>query len=104
MKSLIGKAGTLLLALWLILGGLVLLNIINFPMSETILAVIALVAGVLIILEIRETPTKNLGRLLLAIFLVLMGMLQLLGVQFAAKDTVMGIFAIVTGALLLLGR
>jgi FtsH-binding integral membrane protein len=102
--KLSGKLGTLLLAIWLILFGLVPLLNLNIPSSETILAIIAIVAGILIVLEIREKPTQNLGRLLLAIFLILMGLFPLLSITFPAQAIVINVLALAAGVLLLLGR
>ena len=104
MKLLIGKLGTLLLAIWLILTGLVPLLNLDIPSSGMVLAVIAIVAGILILLEIRERPTKNIGRLLLSIWLIAMGLFPLLNVEFSAKDIVMAVLALVAGVMLLLGR
>ncbi|MBN1992287.1 MAG: hypothetical protein JW953_06255 [Anaerolineae bacterium] len=102
--KLFGKLGTFLLATWLILTGLIPLLNLNIPSGELILAVIAIVAGLLIILDIREKPTQNLGRLLLSVFLILIGLFNLLGVTFQAKDMVLAVLAVIAGVLLLLGR
>ncbi len=105
MKFLVSKLGTLLLAVWLILYGLAALNVFTLPDFQMFLAILAVVAGIFILLEIRQQPTKNLGRLLLALFLiVVLGLFPLLNVSFAAKEMVAAIWAIVAGALLLLGR
>ena len=104
MKLLIGKLGTLLLAIWLILTGLTPLLNLNIPSSGMVLAVIAIVAGILILLEIREKPSKNIGRLLLSIWLIAMGLFPLLNVEFSAKDVIMAVVALVAGVMLLLGR
>jgi len=98
------RLGMFLLAIWLILTGLVSLNIFAIPAGETVLAIIAIVAAILIFLEIRAVPGKNLGRLLLAVWLVLIGLISLLGVQFSARDIIMGVIALVAGVLLLIGR
>ncbi len=98
------KLGTFLLALWLILTGLVTLTNLNIPSGQTVLAIIAIVAGILIFLEIRAAPTKNLGRLLLAIYLVLLGIIPLLAISFPASGTVLAVLALAAGVLLLLGR
>jgi len=47
---------------------------------------------------------KNLGMLLLAIWLILSGLMPLLNLSFSGAGTVMGILAIAAGVLLLLGR
>ena len=104
MKLLTGRIGTFLLAVWLILFGLLPLLNLNLPSSELIMAILAIVAGIFILLDIRQKPTKNLGRLVLAIFLILVGIIPLLNITFPAEGMVVGIVAIVAGILLLLGR
>lgn len=104
MKFLVGKIGTLLLAVWLLLTGLI--PLLNLTLPDLLLPIIAIVAGVFILLEIRREPTQNLGRLVLAIFLIVMGV-TLLNVPILtkeAKDMVVAVLAIIAGVLLLLGR
>lgn len=48
--------------------------------------------------------TRNLGMLLLAIWLILTGLLPFLNVSMAGLVTVMAILAIAAGVLILLGR
>jgi len=48
--------------------------------------------------------TKNIGMLLLGIWLILTGLIPLLHLSFSALGTVMAVLAIAAGALLLLGR
>jgi hypothetical protein len=48
--------------------------------------------------------TKNLGMLLLAIWLILTGLIALLGFSFQGLPLLMGILAIAAGVLILLGR
>jgi hypothetical protein len=99
-----GKLANLLLAVWLILSGLVQLVNLAIPSGPTILALLAIVVGILIILEIRAAPTRNIGRLLLAIWLILAGLLPLLGISFPASATVLAVLAVAAGILMLLGR
>ena len=47
---------------------------------------------------------KNLGMLLLAVWLILTGLLTLIHLSFAGLGLIMAILAIVAGALLLIGR
>ena len=100
------RLGMFLLAIWLILTGLVSLSVFTIPSGEIILAIIAIVAAILIFLEIRAVPGKNLGRLLLAIWLILGGLISIpqLGLQFAARDIFLGVIALIAGVLLLIGR
>ena len=48
--------------------------------------------------------TKNLGMLLLAIWLILTGLIPLLNFSFSGLSTVMTIIAIAAGVLILVGR
>ena len=48
--------------------------------------------------------TKNLGMLLLAIWLILTGLIPLLQLSFSGLSTVMTIIAIAAGVLILVGR
>jgi hypothetical protein len=48
--------------------------------------------------------TKNLGMLLLAIWLILTGVIPLFNFSFSGLGTVMAILAIAAGALILIGR
>jgi len=103
--KLSGRLGTFLLAVWLILTALQpLLNVKISPWDTTIVALIGIVAGLLIILDIREQPSKNIGRLLVSIYLILVGLFVLLGVTFQAKEIILAVVALVAGVMLLLGR
>jgi hypothetical protein len=48
--------------------------------------------------------TRNLGMLLLAIWLILTGLIPLLNLSFQGVGTIMAILAIASGVLLLIGR
>ena len=48
--------------------------------------------------------TKNLGMLLLGIWLILTGLIPLLSLSFAGLWTLMAVLAIAAGALILVGR
>jgi len=48
--------------------------------------------------------TKNLGMLLLGIWLILEGLIPLLNLSFSGLDTLMAILAIAAGAFILVGR
>lgn len=48
--------------------------------------------------------TKNLGLLLLGIWMIIYGVIALGGLASPALHTIMGIFAIVVGTLIALGR
>lgn len=48
--------------------------------------------------------TKNLGMLLLAIWLIVSGLLPLLHISFPSSGSILAALAVVAGALILLGR
>jgi hypothetical protein len=48
--------------------------------------------------------TRNLGMVLLAIWLILTGLMPLLNLSFQGVGTIMAILAIASGVLLLMGR
>lgn len=48
--------------------------------------------------------TKNLGNLLLAIYLIAIGVIQVLGINLGALSLAVPILAIVAGVLVLLGK
>lgn len=98
------RLGIFVLAIWLILSGLVELINLSIPSGDLLLAIMAIIAGVLIFLEIRAIPSKNIGRILLAIWLVLTGLLPLLSITFPSQAVVMAVLALASGVLLLLGR
>jgi hypothetical protein len=48
--------------------------------------------------------TKNLGMLLLGIWLILSGLIPLLGLSFSGLGMIMAILAVAAGVLIVLGR
>ena len=48
--------------------------------------------------------TKNLGMLLLSIWLIISGLITLVGLSFQGLAIIMGVLAIAAGVLILLGR
>jgi hypothetical protein len=104
------NAGMLLLAIWLILVGLLPLLGVGFGGLGVILALLAIAAGVLILLGPTRISrrlgsmglNRNPGILLLGIWLILTGLLPLLGVVTAGIDVVLAVVAIAAGVLILL--
>lgn len=103
--------GMILLAIWLILTGL--LPVLNVSISGvgTIMALLAIVAGVFILLSGRlgrdsgsSKLTDNLGMLLLAIWLIVTGLMSVLSVNFPSSGIVLAILAMAAGVLILLRR
>ncbi|OGO34200.1 MAG: hypothetical protein A2Z16_06420 [Chloroflexi bacterium RBG_16_54_18] len=97
--------GMILLAIWLILYGAIPLIGISIPSADLILAILAVAAGLLILLGQRRFHFKgNFGFLLLAVWLILVGLLQLINIGFPASGTVTAILAIAAGVFLLIRR
>ena len=95
--------GMLLLGIWLILEGLLPLLKITIPASGTILALLAIAAGVLILLR-PVRPTRRLGVLLLGVWLIATGLLPLLSINVPVSDIILALLAIAAGILILLER
>jgi len=94
----------ILLAVWLIATGLVALVGSKISGIATILAVIAIAAGVLLLLAGRGRGAGSLGTILLAIWLIATGLIALTGFSFKGIDIVMAVLAMVAGVLILLRR
>ena len=93
----------LLLSIWLIVSGLLPLLKITIPASDIILALLAIAAGVLILLRPVKL-TRSLGVLLLGIWLIVTGLLPLLGINIPASGIILALLAIAAGILILLER
>jgi hypothetical protein len=104
--------GMLLLAIWLILTGLLPLLNISIRSSGIILAVLAIAAGIMIVLGSaglgRDTRsvalTRNLGMLVLAIWLILTGLFSAIRITFPASGILLAALAVAAGVLILLRR
>lgn len=95
--------GMFLLGIWLILAGLLPLLKITIPFSDTILALLAIAAGIVILLR-PVRPTSRLGVLLLGIWLILTGLLPLVGARIPASDIILALLAIAAGIAILGGK
>jgi hypothetical protein len=94
-----------LLAIYLILAGLLPLIKIELPSADLILAVLAIAAGALLLLSRQELRLpRGLGGVLLAVWLILVGLLPLLNVSFPSQEIVLSLLGLAAGALLLLRR
>ena len=87
---------------------------ISIPGGETLLAILAIAAGILILLgpsrlaggfrSAKVIGTGSWGMILLGIWLILVGLLPLLGLSIPAGATILALLAIAAGVLILLGR
>ena len=97
--------GWILLVIWLIATGFIGLLGIHIPGGDTVLGLLAIAAGVVMLLGYRKLKFKgNLGLLLLGIWLILTGLVSLLNFNFPALGIVLAILAVAAGVLLLLNR
>ena len=94
--------GMFLLGIWLILAGLLPLLRITIPFSDTILALLAIAAGVVILLKPVKPRTK-LGVFLLGIWIIATGLLPMVGVTVPASDIILALLANAAGIVILLG-
>ena len=101
MKNL----GMILLSVWLVATGLLSILGIGFPGDGTILALLAIAAGVVILLSLRSGKvSRNLGMLLLGIWLVATGLLPLLNLYSPTSSTILAALAVAAGVLILVKR
>jgi hypothetical protein len=94
-----GGLGTLVLSLWLIASAVLLLAKVDFPNSAVILAVVAIVAGGLL-LERAGGTSASLGSILLSAWLIITGVLLLAKISFDNQAMILAVFAVIAGALL----
>jgi hypothetical protein len=95
--------GILVLSLWLIVTAVLFLTKISFANQEMILAVLAITAGVLLLLR-QGGMSPNLGWLLLSAWLIVQGAMVLFSLSFGQSEIVMAVLALAAGVLILLRR
>ena len=98
-----GSLGTLLLSIWLIVSAVVLLAKVTFPNAALILAILAIAAGVLLLVRTGGV-TGNLGTLLLSVWLIGTGLLIVLKTTFANEASIVAVLAVAAGILLLMAQ
>jgi UPF0716 family protein affecting phage T7 exclusion len=95
--------GTILLGIWLILTGLLPLVTFQIPGAELILAILAIAAGVLLLLRPGQI-SRTWGVILLCAWLILSGLVAITTLAIPGGEVVLGLLAIAAGILILLGR
>ena len=95
--------GTILLGIWLILTGLLPLVTIQVPGAEIVLAILAIAAGVLLLVR-PGSISRSLGGILLCAWLILSGLVAITSLAIPGGAVVLGLLAIAAGILILLGR
>lgn len=93
------------LGIWLILAGMVRLGGIGFSGSGTILAVLAVVTGILFLLaDSSEKLWPRAANILLGIWLLANGLMPLLNIRFSGSGVVLAVLSIAAGVVLLIRR
>ena len=97
--------GAILLGIWLILTGLLPLveTSLKIPGAEIVLAILAIAAGVILLLRPGQI-SRTLGVILLCAWLILTGLVALTSLAIPGGEVVLGLLAIAAGILILLGR
>lgn len=94
-----------LLALWLIAYGLLPFLKVPIRSFDVILNVLAIAAGILLLIN-RESLRlpRNIGVILLSLWLILMGALPLLNIRLPSGEIILALLAVAAGIFLLLKR
>ena len=95
------EPAVLALSVWLILTGLVALFGIGSSGLAILLGLLAIVAGVLLLLASRPFGRASLGRILLGLYLVVVGLMSLAGGGSSGLGVIAAVLAIAAGILLL---
>lgn len=96
--------GMLLLSAWFILMGVIPILNADLPGVNTLLSVMAGIAGISLMVMIRESRSAtNVGLLLLGLYLVCVYLLPLFGIHFAYGTVVFAGVAVLSGLFMLLG-
>ena len=103
------NAGVVLLSIWLVLTGLIELIGLNFANLGQLMGLLALVAGVVIVLDSSnllrgKKSSRRVGWILLGAWLILTGLLALVDMAFAGLTLLLGLLALAAGVLILLDR
>jgi hypothetical protein len=99
------ETGMLLLGVWLLAAGLIEVVDLSFSHRDTLFNVLAVAAGVLVLPALRgEDTSENLGWVAAGAWLIAWGVIPLLDLRFANRETLLNVLAVAAGALILLGR
>ena len=95
------RIALIVLAVWLVATGLFGLIDLTFSGSGLVLNILAIVAGVLILLQ-GDSWSAKIGMILLGVWLVLRGLVAVAGVSFQGSSLVLNLLAVGAGVLILL--
>ncbi len=95
----------ILLGVWLAAGGLMSLAGLHFSGSFTILAIVAIAAGVLLLLADRNVKiSARLADVVLGVWLIAAGLFPLLNLSFTGSRTVLDVLMLAAGVLILIRK
>jgi hypothetical protein len=99
------RLGMVFLSAWLILIGLMPFIGMGIPYGSTIAIVLALVAGILLLVGLKGKRTAaKLGMVLLAVWLIATAVLSITGLLIPASGIILAVLGIVAGILILIWR
>ena len=93
--------GVILLAIWLILTGLIMALGLSLPGLSIVMGILAIAAGAGLFVGTGHGITKDVGIILLAIWLIFTGLFSLLPLRFNGLEGVTAAVALAAGAVLL---
>lgn len=103
MFGLSKRMAMIILSVWLIATGLLAVTDLSLPAGSLILDLLAIAAGVLILLQGRSW-SEEIGMILLGVWVLATGLLSLVDISFQGRGLILNLLAIAAGALILLGR
>ncbi len=99
------RLGMIFLAVWLILVGLMPFIGMGLPFSSEIAMVLALLAGILLLLGMKgKRAFAKIGLILLAVWLIASAVIPMLSLSIPAGGLILAILGIVAGIFILIGR
>jgi hypothetical protein len=99
------RLSLIILGAWLILRGLVTLTDFSFHGSSAILAVMAVIAGALLILaDWSEKFSAHIADFVLGIWLILAGIVPLFNIHFRGSGAVIEVIGLLSGILIILRK
>lgn len=93
-----------ILAVWMIAQGVLALTAFHFPYEKQLLPLLALTAGIVLLMYVIKTKIANLGLLLLSLWLILRSSLYLFHYSFPYSDMVVAILGVVSGVVLMIRK
>lgn len=103
--KLVNNIGLVVMAIWLIAEGIIAFFQINIASINFVLPILAIIAGVLLLLRLRENSTLvNIGLLLLSVWLILTGVGPLLNLTLPGMEVILAGLGLVAGVVMLVGQ